>query len=243
LNDYADLKNSEEKTETSEILPTSRGRVGNFKNRLKEVIGGEAVHAFGQKCGISKATLYNYLDGKSYPTLDRLQAIADASGRDLWFFLSDGDTGQAEEKISPYGISEDFALVPRYNVQASMGGGADIQSEQVVDHLAFKRSWLKDMDLQADSLALITAEGDSMIPTIKDGCLMLVDTRKHTTIKDGIYVLRWDGALMAKRLQKLLDGAILVKSDNSIYQEIKAEKDQIELLNIVGKVVWTGSTV
>jgi len=148
-----------------------------------------------------------------------------------------------EKKMDQIMRIAEFVLVPRYNVQASMGGGADIHSELVVDHLAFKKSWLKEMDLKSDNLALITADGDSMYPTIKSGCLMLVDTRHQETIKDGIYVLRWDGALMAKRLQKLLDGAILVKSDNHIYQEIKAEKDQIDMLNIVGKVVWTGSVV
>ncbi|PLX96698.1 MAG: hypothetical protein C0622_14210 [Desulfuromonas sp.] len=153
--------------------------------------------------------------------------------------IAEGVTEKSEE----YKIISEFVLVPRYNVQASMGGGADVHSEQVVDHLAFKRTWLKEMDLQAEHLALITAKGDSMYPTIKDGCLMLIDTRKDQSIRDGIYVLRWDGALLAKRLQRLLDGAILVKSDNPIYQEIKAEKDQVELLDIIGRVVWSGGKI
>lgn len=148
------------------------------------------------------------------------------------------------------GISEarfpgagEFALVPRYNVHASAGHGSEIHSEQIVDHLAFKCTWLKDMDLQADYLALITAKGDSMVPTIKDGSLLLVDTRKNESIREGIYILRMDGVLLAKRLQRLLDGGILVQSDNPAYKELKAEKDQLQLLDIIGRVVWAGGTI
>lgn len=38
---------------------------------------------------------------------------------------------------------EGFVLVPRYDVAASMGNGAVIHSEQVVDHLAFREAWVR----------------------------------------------------------------------------------------------------
>jgi len=53
----------------------------------------------------------------------------------------------------------DFVFVPRYNVYASAGGGANISSELIVDHLAFKREWLAHMGLSLSQLALISVGG------------------------------------------------------------------------------------
>lgn len=229
----SDLKNTER--------PSLSEEVRRFSDKLKEVIGDASVRGFAGRCGLSDAVLRSYLRGDTYPTLDRLDAIAAAAGVPISFFTN--NSNQVQEPTDNYGHECDFALVPRYNVQASAGPGSEVHSEQIVDHLAFKRSWLTEMDLKAGSLALITAKGDSMVPTIKDGSLLLVDTRKEQSIRDGIYILRMDGALLAKRLQRLLDGGILVKSDNPAYKELKAEKDQLQLLDIIGRVVWAGGII
>lgn len=99
-----------------------------------------------------------------------------------------GDSLQVKEDDPSWQSESDFILVPRYDVKASAGSGSNIQSEQVVDHLAFKRDWVADMDLQHDHLALISAKGDSMEPTIKNGDLLLVDTRPRETFIEGIYI-------------------------------------------------------
>lgn len=218
-----------------------------FKERLKDLIGGEKPFPWAERIGITPGIFNRMWNDGIAPKAETLGKIASKTGVSIdWLLLGKGDkfVKNSVNEITPdYGINNDFILVPRYNVQASMGGGADVHSEQVVDHLAFKRSWLKEMDLRSDRLALITAMGDSMYPTIKDGCLMLVDTRKDQSINDGIYVLRWDGALLAKRLQRTLDGGFLVQSDNSVYKELKAEKDQLQLLDIIGRVVWSGGKI
>jgi len=137
--------------------PSSLTEVGRFPDRLKEIIGPSSVRGFAAKCGLSDAVLRSYLRGDTFPTLDRLEVIAaTANVRSGWLATGEGQKEKGKqfsviEEHSRYNLSkEEFALVPRYNVQASMGGGADVHSEQVVDHLAFKRSWLKDMDLQSD---------------------------------------------------------------------------------------------
>lgn len=237
-------------SDTSELdrpqRPSLTVQLGRFPERLKEAIGEESVRSFANKCAQSDGVLRKYLNGETLPTLDRVEKIAQAANvSPVWLAFGMGEKklgiGGISESQENYKTTQDFALVPRYNVQASAGPGADVHSEQIVDFLAFKRTWLRELDLQENCLALITARGDSMLPTIKDESLLLVDTREGLPLREGIYVLRMDGVLLAKRLQRLLDGAILIKSDNSVYQEIKAEKEQIQLLNIVGRVVWTGS--
>ncbi|MBN8112605.1 helix-turn-helix domain-containing protein [Vibrio parahaemolyticus] len=54
-----------------------------FSKRLSDTIGGTSVRSFARTCGLSDKTLRDYLSGKTYPTLDRLALIADASGRSI----------------------------------------------------------------------------------------------------------------------------------------------------------------
>ena len=135
----------------------------------------------------------------------------------------------------------DTVLVSRYNVQPSAGHGSTFENEQVVCHMPFSRKWLKNMGLQSDKLAIVSAMGDSMHPTIKDGSLLMIDTSK-VEATDGIFVLKMAGELMVKRLQRSpLDQSVTIKSDNDSYVPIIAKEDQLNLLDIVGKVVWIGS--
>ena len=117
----------------------------------------------------------------------------------------------------------------------------EVQSEQIVDHLAFKTEWLKMvMGLVPNKLALITARGDSMEPAIGDGDLMLLDMRELRTLDPSIYVVRMDQSLVAKRLQRLTDGRIRINSDNPLYGSETVRHEEIQIL---GRVVWIGRKV
>lgn len=137
-------------------------------------------------------------------------------------------------------LHKEYVLVPRYNVRVSAGGGSVVESEQVVDHLAFKSSWIHEMHLTASNLLLVNSVGDSMFPTIKEGDLLLVDKGQQDVRDDAIYVLQNDGALVAKRLQRFYDGSIQIKSDNKLYDEQTVPADRVNILKIIGRVVWGG---
>lgn len=141
-------------------------------------------------------------------------------------------------------LEHEYVMVPRYNVKVSLGGGSQVESEQVVDYLAFKSDWIRNkMHLNPANLVLVSAIGDSMFPTLRDGDLVLLDKSKTTVTDDAIYVLRFDGHLIAKRLQKLFDGGIQVKSDNAVYDAQTVPAERIQDLAIIGKVVWIGGRV
>lgn len=138
---------------------------------------------------------------------------------------------------------EDFALVTVYDVRASAGHGAAIDLEQPVSEIAFRRDWLTQEGLNIKGLAALTADGDSMEPSIKDGALLLLDTQQCELAGNRIYVLRMDGHLYAKRLQRLTDGSIRVSSDNPAYADEVVDKDAVDNLDIIGRVVWVGRRV
>ncbi|MRR33189.1 helix-turn-helix transcriptional regulator [bacterium] len=152
------------------------------------------------------------------------------------------DSVRAAKKFSSTGdLGSDFVLVPRYEVSASAGGGALVHSEQIVDHLAFRSEWVRSaLDVSVKDLALISVKGDSMEPTLSNGDLILVDTSTRKVEDNAIYVLRYNGALMVKRIQRKIDGSLIIKSDNLVYEPEMVSGEAVNELHVVGRVVWSG---
>jgi phage repressor protein C with HTH and peptisase S24 domain len=79
-----------------------------------------------------------------------------------------------------------------------------------------------------------------MEPTLSDGDPILVDTADAAErLRDGIYVLRVDDALMVKRLARSpATRKLLIKSDNPNYPSW--DGCDPEAINVIGRVIWAG---
>lgn len=137
----------------------------------------------------------------------------------------------------------DFALVPVYDVQASAGHGSLVESEPKVGHLAFRKDWIRDKGLEIKNLAIITAKGDSMEPTISDGDILLIDTSVDKIIDDTLYIVQADNHLIVKRIQQTLDGTLIIISDNKKYREQTIGPEQAKEVKIAGRVRWYGHEI
>ena len=143
-----------------------------------------------------------------------------------------------EQGVTPKELAS-FVQVPQYDVETGAGSGKAIHSEQIVDHLAFKETWVRrELGINPKRLVLISAIGDSMEPTLSDGDLILVSKSEDRLLDDAIYVLHFDGTLLVKRVQRLLDGSVVIKSDNAAYQPQTVQKAEVNQLSILGRVVW-----
>lgn len=136
----------------------------------------------------------------------------------------------------------DYVSIPLYDIQASAGHGALVDAEQVVDFLHFKQDWIRaELRAKPADLYLICVDGESMEPTLRTGDIILIDHRDQGVARDGIYVMRMDGALLVKRLQRKPGGLLRVSSDNQAYEpfdiSLGNERDD---LAVVGRVVWSG---
>lgn len=146
-------------------------------------------------------------------------------------------TFASEPTPPPHG----FVLVPRYDVSASMGSGAVIHSEQIVDHLAFRAEWVRtELSANPNNLVLISAIGDSMEPTLRAGDLLLIDRSATAVKQDAVYAFATNGDLRVKRMQLKIDGSVVVKSDNPQYDAEFLTAEHVAALRIVGRVVWSG---
>ncbi|NOT66693.1 MAG: S24 family peptidase [Methylotenera sp.] len=137
----------------------------------------------------------------------------------------------------------DYLMVPKYDIAASAGNGSVINDEAIVDHLAFKREWIKSLGLEAQHIALIDVRGDSMTPTISNGDLILLDTRKGQHLCEGIYAIHLNDGLLVKRIRIKLSGLVEVISDNAQYDTETLTQDKLASLVIIGRVVWHGRRV
>jgi len=135
---------------------------------------------------------------------------------------------------------EEFVFIARYDAEVSAGYGAICEEDRVRDRLAFKRSWIREMGMQPDKLALVTVKGDSMEPNLFHGDIVLVDLSTPGITVDGIYVLRTDDGLVVKRLQRMITGDIYIKSDNPAYEVQTVPRDRLDQVHILGRAVWLG---
>lgn len=161
-----------------------------------------------------------------------------------WLNSKSHDNGLLEQKpISPEDEVEgrEYVRVPRYEVAASAGGGAFVESEQIVDYLSFRSEWVRNaLGVSPKALALINVIGDSMEPTLSDGDVVLLDTTLRGVQDSAIYVMQLNGTLLVKRIQNRLDGSLEVMSDNSRYKPETVSGEAINQLKIIGRVVWAG---
>ena len=134
--------------------------------------------------------------------------------------------------------------VPRLDVDASAGAGAFDGDERGEAHIAFDPAWLRRIALgPPDRLSIIRVTGDSMAPTLGHGDDILVDRGDGAArLRDGIYVLRIEGALVVKRLGVNPAARTLsVRSDNPAYPGWP-DCDS-GAVDIVGRVVWAGRRI
>jgi phage repressor protein C with HTH and peptisase S24 domain len=214
-----------------------------FQQLIQEYANGNRSE-FGRKTGKTPGQITDICKGRGKPTFDYLLKLTKMFNINIhWLVSGDGEMFLGPPMPANSSV-KDFVYVPRYDVQVSAGYGSIVNNEQIVDYLAFKHHWVvSDLKVDPLKLALLTVDGDSMDPTIKHSDLLLVDMEQHRIIKDAIYVIRIDEALMAKRIQRRHDGGLNVISDNPAYREFVINKDELESLQVLGRVVWFGRQV
>jgi len=120
-------------------------------------------------------------------------------------------------------------------VNVSAGGGADGIEDD------FEKLELPDFFINIvggrdniKNIEAINVTGDSMEPTLNNGNIIFIDKTKNDISKDGIYAFVNENGLFVKRIQKRIDGALDIISDNKEYPMQLASSGEI---NVLGKVI------
>ena len=144
------------------------------------------------------------------------------------------------ESSAPYSYSDNFLSIAYYDVHASAGPGALNDQENILGTLPFDKRQLRELGCsEPKNLAVLKVDGDSMTPTLNHGDDILLDIRVEHARRDGVYVLRNEGALLVKRVSvNPATGLITVKSDNPLYETW--ENCPAESIDLIGRVIWVG---
>ena len=81
-------------------------------------------------------------------------------------------------------------------------------------------------------------EGDSMMPTLHNDDIVLIDVGRRSPTPPGIFVLHDGMGLVAKRLEHIPNSdppAVRVISDNPLYPAYERTADEIR---IIGRIRW-----
>ena len=134
-----------------------------------------------------------------------------------------------------------FIELPFYDIEVSAGHGALVACEERAEDMVFSQRFVTDtLGVNANNIFLMPVRGDSMVPTLKNQSLIIVN-RTDQLIEDGVYVFRYDGQLRVKRLQFSKIGVTVV-SDNPAYKTWELSKAELatEDFEIIGEVIWSG---
>ena len=148
--------------------------------------------------------------------------------------------GPEGSDVSPGGL----IAVNRTEVRASAGPGAVPVNEGSRPYFGFDERWLKALTASpSDKLSILRVDGDSMAPTLNTGDDILVDLNDcMERLRDGIYVLRVDDALVVKRLALNPVGRrVTVQSDNPAYSDWP--DCDLGDINCIGRVIWAGRRI
>jgi phage repressor protein C with HTH and peptisase S24 domain len=210
--------------------------------KLKTLLADRGISAaeLARVAEVRTSFIYDILSGKSLnPSTITLARVANALAVPLHDLLGNEHKGFSSASGTKAALS--FITVPKLSIEASAGGGSDVDNTEdtSLEHYVFRKSWVRDA-LQTDpaNLRLLDIRGDSMEPTLNDGDIILVDTSKKTPSPPGIFVLHDGFGLVAKRLQILPNSQpakLSIISDNTQYAPY--ERDLAEV-RIIGKVVW-----
>jgi hypothetical protein len=154
--------------------------------------------------------------------------------------LGGPDTGTIVTRPDLVRSKGDYVLIPRLSVGASAGTGRETGPETPLAALAFQSNWVREVASgRPEALSVIGVEGDSMLPTLADGDQILVDSDDRDRLRDGIYVLRTDDALLVKRLSvNPATRRLTIRSDNDAYPSW--DDCDPAAVTIIGRVVWVG---
>lgn len=185
--------------------------------------------------------------GKRY-SVESLEKLADVLGLEF-YFGPPRDAGPIEHMTVD---GADYAHIPLHDALLAAGAGACNGTEEVIDHLAFRRDWLQRIGVSASAARLARVHGDSMQPSLWPGDMILIDTRADDPPTRGrdprdqrrspIYALIDNGEARVKRIERPTPDLMMLLSDNPDYAPELRHGDDMKSVQIIGKVVWSGHT-
>lgn len=201
--------------------------------------------------GVSPSAFRKWLKGEAEPSRERLIALADAAqvpigwlakgeGTAPRFADVDGNRRSVRSAADALMQLDRFLVLPK-RLETAAAGNDSPPARPTTEYIAFRHDWIRAaFGIEPDALGMEVAVGESMEPTIRDGDLLLLDTTDRAVGGFGVYVVEVAGERLVKRVQRKVDGSLILISDNPSYQADTVSPELAADVVVVGRVVWVG---
>jgi len=226
-----------------------------MKSPNKEVL--EAVLAFGKKHRMNQVGLAEFLGEPNSATITNWKSRGLPDSKVLHVANKIGYAVQANLKaqssmdmtayLEPAGRivetrldDDDKVFVSRVRGARFAAGSGELmfEAEEIDQSHGFRKDYMQRRGLQAERCKLFNVKGESMLPTLQDGGLVLVNLADREVVTGKVYALVFDDGLRVKRLFRRPDGLIEMRSDNPMQHIYPPEPIMDGSAAVIGRVVW-----
>ncbi|MCB5423939.1 helix-turn-helix transcriptional regulator [Altererythrobacter sp. CC-YST694] len=207
-------------------------RIAELRNKL-----GLSQTQLAKQVGLSQATIGKLESGISSGS-SHLHKIARALGTTAEYLSGETDDPSvgALPVPSAHALAEQLDLVEVQEIDLRFGMGATALEVPVTKQVRhFSRDWLRQYtSANPEAVYFAQGAGDSMMPTIHDSDLLLIDTsQQNMTLADKIWAVAYCGSGMVKRLRPTPDGVKILSDNPAVPPEVAHDGE----LHILGRVV------
>jgi phage repressor protein C with HTH and peptisase S24 domain len=181
-----------------------------------------------------KATVSAWEKNKNSPPFEVMVRISDICSYPLPYIEPTTSTPTLEKEPR-----KGFIQFKLLDAKAVAGVGA-VNSDfpEPIQLIEVSEAWAeRNIGGNFSSISIVTAQGDSMVPTFENGDLLFIDGAVDFYSSEGIYVFSSTIGLKVKRLQRSVNGSLRVISDNKNYPVDVLSNDEIDSIKICGKVI------
>jgi phage repressor protein C with HTH and peptisase S24 domain len=224
-----------------------------FIGRLQTILRHwPSADRLARATGVSPSAFRKWLRGEAEPSRERLIALSQAAGVAVgWLVSGEGPEPRLGAPLqsrasgsappSDGGLDRrDYVVLPKRPEGAAAGAETPPPPDDSAEFIALRQDWVRSvLGIDPDRLLVETAVGESMVPTIQNGDVLLVDTGDNRFHSFGVYVLEVAGERLVKRVQPKLDGTLTLISDNLAYEPEHVPAAQGSEVRAIGRVIWT----
>jgi len=221
-----------------------------IKRRMR-ALGLKSVDLVKQT-GASKGAISHWVNGTTQPSGENLLSLAKCLKCSPDWLLS-GETEKLEVRESnaewhagfelwdgDTPLRDDEVALPFYReVELAAGSGSTFVQENGGCKLRFAKSTLKKSRVEPHHAACVTVSGNSMLPVLRHGTTVGIDTSKKSIIDGEMYAIDHDGMLRVKMLYRTPGGGIRIKSyNNDEFPDEFISPEKAADIKIIGWVFW-----
>ena len=219
-----------------------------FGQRCRAARGAREINDVAATVGVHRNTIWNMERGDSLPDAFELEVLAKEYNTTPAGLLG-GEAKGASRRAAPHGVravqEDELIYVPLFDLREQADGAAFNDPGSVLAMRPFDAQFIRyDLGIAHDDLAMFGVVGASMEPWLHAKDAVLADLRDRDALTEGVHLIRLDGALLMKKLQRLPGKILRVSSYNPAYEpfDIQGHESADRDFAVLGRVRWAGVT-